>query len=107
MKYIAHSSPRTLVVAGTPRRCAVISMARILFDQRLQDDGRMPGVRTGKMFHLMPAGGPGRGQQLPRLQRTRRRKQPPLADLLRYLVVVLRVAERSGHAAAAGIEMAD
>src|SRR5438105_5812028 len=107
MKYIAHSSPRTLVVAGTPRRCAVISMGRILVDQGMKDDGGMLRVRTGEMLDLMAAGGARRGQQLARLQRTSRRKQPPFANLLRNLVVVLRIAERAGHAAAARIEIDD
>src|SRR5436190_7019325 len=64
-------------------------------------------VRTGKMLDLMAAGGACRGQQLARLQRASRREQPPFANLLRHLVVVLRVAERAGHSAAAGIEIDD
>ena len=34
-------------------------------------------------------------------------QQPPLADLPRHVVVLARVAERSRHAAAAGVEIDD
>ena len=39
--------------------------------------------------------------------RARRRQQLPLADRARHVVMIARVAERSGHAAAAGIEIDD
>jgi len=55
MKYIAHSRMSTLVVAGSADRRAVCGMPRILFDQRMKDDSRMPRFDPGKMGHLMAA----------------------------------------------------
>jgi hypothetical protein len=55
MKYIAHRRISTLVVAGRADRRAVFAMPRILFDQRMKDDGRMTGLDPGKMRHLVPA----------------------------------------------------
>jgi len=55
MKYIAHSRMSTLVVAGSADRRAVCSMPRILFDQRMKDDSRMPRLDPGKMRHLVAA----------------------------------------------------
>ena len=55
MKYIAHSRMSTLVVAGSADRRAVFAMPRILFDQRMKDDGGMPRLDTGKMGDLVAA----------------------------------------------------
>jgi len=55
MKYIAQSRMSTLVVAGSADRRAVLAMPRILFDQRLKDDGRVACFDPGKMRHLVAA----------------------------------------------------
>ena len=59
------------------------------------------------MLHLLAARRAGRHEDGIRRHRPRRRQQLALADLPRHLVVLLRVAERSGHAAAAGVEIDD
>src|SRR6266850_207990 len=129
MKYIAQISASTLVVAGMPcgRAIAVSAIgfllaarggppyacrawlyaAPILFDQRAQEYGRMLRMDPGEVLELVAARGARRREDLRRLQRARRRQQPPLADLPRHLVVILRIPERSGHAAAARIEIDD
>src|SRR4029453_1105270 len=73
MKYIAQSRINTLVVAGSGDRRAVFSMPRILFDQRMKDDSRVPRLDPGKMGDLVAAGRSRRGQQLALFQRARRR----------------------------------
>src|SRR5882672_2457737 len=102
MKYIAQSRPSTLVVAGMPRgRAVAVSMRGILTDQGMEEDRRMLGLDAREMGDLVAARRPGRSQHVARLQLARRGQETPLADLPRHLVVILGVAERSGHPAAA------
>ena len=56
---------------------------------------------------LMPAGRPARHEHGIRGQAARGRQQPALADGPGDVEVLARVAERSGHAAAAGIGIDD
>ena len=62
---------------------------------------------AGEVLDLLAARSARRDQHGAGCHRARGRQQLALADLPRHLVVLLRVAERSGHPAAAGVEIDD
>ena len=62
---------------------------------------------TGEVGDLMPARGPASDQDCPIAEAPCGRQQPPLSDCPRHLEVLAGIAEGSGHAATAGIEVHD
>ena len=67
----------------------------------------MDGLCAFEFGHLMPAGSAGRDQNIARFHLADGRQQAPFGDRDRNIVVTARIAERSGHAAAAGVEIDD
>src|SRR5688572_1487723 len=67
----------------------------------------MPRPHSSEVCDLLAAGRPGGYQHVAGLEGARRGQQAALTDLARDVVVLTRVAERSGHAAAAGVEVSD
>src|ERR1700760_3090447 len=76
-----------------------------LLEQRFQQHGWMHRLLLRKVMDLMPAGSTRRHYGRGRILAAHLRKKPSLADLPRHLEMLLRVAERAGHAAAAGIQV--
>lgn len=61
----------------------------------------MEGLAAGAIMDLMAAGGAGSGDKIIRGSRANGGKEDELADLHGDLIVLLFIAERSGHTAAA------
>src|SRR5688500_1913324 len=92
--------------AFRPRRPAGVSRPRrYLPDNRANQLRWMQRPDTGEVGNLMPARGPASHQDRAIIEAPRGRQQPPLSDGARHLEVFARIAEGSGHAATAGIEI--
>ena len=67
----------------------------------------MDGPHAGEVRHLLTARNARGCQHGARFHRSRGGQQPAFADLSRHVVMSERIAERSGHPAAAGVEIDD
>src|SRR5262249_28651681 len=77
------------------------------FDQARQQLRRVQGGAAGEVLDLQPAREARGDDDRVRGGLAQRREQPLFADEARHLVILLLVAERPGHAAAAGVEVED
>ena len=78
---------------------------RIAVEQRREQLGGVHGADAGKIGDLVPARHAARDEHRSGRHAARGGQQPPLGNRFRDVVVVASIAERSRHAAAAGVEI--